>query len=102
MQGNNYQIDKAPLLNIPIPKTSKENQQPFIKLVDQILSLKKAGKDTQKLEDKIDLMVYKLYELTYEEAKVVDPEVDKVLESFGISKADFERMSVEKLARIYM
>ena len=42
-------------------------------------------------------MVNKLYELTYEEIKIVDPEVDKVLTSFGLSKADYELMSVEEL-----
>ena len=73
MQGNNFQIDKEPLINIPIKKISKENQQPFINIVDQILFLKKSGKDTQMLEDKIDLMVYKIYELSYEEVKIVDP-----------------------------
>ncbi len=72
MQGNNYQVDKEPLINIPIKKISKENQQSFIKLVDKILTDKKAGKDTQKLEDKIDLMVYKLYDLKKEEIKIVE------------------------------
>ncbi|MEA3475288.1 MAG: TaqI-like C-terminal specificity domain-containing protein [Candidatus Cloacimonadota bacterium] len=57
---------------IPIPKISKEDRQPFIKIVDQILSLKKEGKDTQLLEDKIDIMVYKLYALTEEEIKIVE------------------------------
>ena len=40
-------------------------------------------------------MVYKLYELTYEEVKIVDPEADKVLASFGLCKADYEMMSFE-------
>ncbi|MBL7086108.1 MAG: Eco57I restriction-modification methylase domain-containing protein [Candidatus Cloacimonetes bacterium] len=100
MQGNNFQIDKEPLLNIPIPKISEANQQPFIKIVDQILIDKKAGKDTQQLEDKIDLMVYKLYELTYEEAKIVDSQLDEVLAQFDLSKADYERMSLEELAEM--
>ena len=30
--------------------------------------------DTTDLENQIDVMVYKLYELTYEEVKIVDPE----------------------------
>ena len=45
-------------------------------------------------------MVYKLYGLTYEELKTVDENVDKVLASFGLSKADYEWMSVQELARI--
>ncbi len=42
-------------------------------------------------------MVYKLYELTYEEVKIVDHEADKVLESFSLSKEEYERMSVSDI-----
>lgn len=80
-----------------ITKKSKNTgkfQQPFILIVDQILSLKKAGKDTTYLENQIDIMVYKLYGLTYDEVKIIDPGFDKVLESFGLSKEDFARISV--------
>jgi len=45
-------------------------------------------------------MVYTLYELTYEEVKIVDSEVGKVPASFGLSKADYEKMSVVDLARL--
>ena len=41
------------------------------------------GKTTQHIEDKIDLMVYKLYELNYEEVKIVDP-------SFVLSREEYE------------
>ncbi len=49
-----------------------ESQQPFISLVDQILELKKAGKDTQELENEIDRLVYRLYDLTAEEIAIVE------------------------------
>ncbi|NQV18641.1 MAG: hypothetical protein HQ534_08880 [Armatimonadetes bacterium] len=52
------------------------------------------------LEDKIDLMVYKLYELTYEEVKIVDPVIDKVLISFGLNKAGYERRGIEELVEM--
>lgn len=87
------------LETFPISKISDEHQQYFIKLVDQILIDKKASKDTQILEDKIDLMVYKLYELSYEEVKIVDPEVDKVLASVVLNKKDFEQMNVDELSK---
>jgi hypothetical protein len=35
-------------------------------------------------------MVYKLYELTYEEVKIIDPEIDKI-----ISKADYEKFQLQ-------
>ncbi len=80
------------VLQIPIPKVIIKNeseQQPFIKLVDQILLDKKAGKATQHLEDKIDLMVYKLYELTYDEVLIVDPECP-------FSKEEYEKFELER------
>jgi len=46
-------------------------------------------------------MVYKLYELTYEEVKIVDPEFDNVFVDFGLSTEDYERLSVEELAESY-
>jgi len=84
----------------PIPKISKENQLPFIKLVDKILIDKKAGKDTQKLEDKIDLMVYKLYELTYEEVKIIEENIDEVLTTFGINRENYKQVTLEEIARL--
>jgi hypothetical protein len=50
------------------------NQEKFVALVDNILLYKTQGKDTTALEQQIDNMVYKLYELTYEEVKIIDPE----------------------------
>ena len=41
MQGNNYQIDKEPLINIPIPVLPQELQDPIIELVNKILDIKK-------------------------------------------------------------
>jgi uncharacterized protein YuzE len=48
---------------------------PFITLVDQILAAKQKDPQTvtSALESQIDIMVYKLYGITYEEVKIVDP-----------------------------
>ncbi|EAL5466878.1 class I SAM-dependent DNA methyltransferase, partial [Campylobacter coli] len=66
MQGNNYQIDKEPLLNIPIVTINSKNQKiadELINLVDEILKAKEQDKNanTQELENKINSLVYKLY-----------------------------------------
>lgn len=73
MQGSNYQVDKEPLLNIPIPTATLEQQEPIIALVDKILAAKKADSaaDTSKLEGEIDKIVYKLYDLTDEEISLI-------------------------------
>jgi len=52
---------------IPIPKVSESQQQPFIKRVEQILALKQRGEDTRELENEIDAMVFDLYQLTEQE-----------------------------------
>ncbi len=69
------------LKNIPVPKLKDLNQKPFIQLVDQILSITKEddyldNPDKQakvkRLEKEIDQLVYKLYDLTSEEIKIVE------------------------------
>ncbi len=77
MQGNNYQIDKEPLMNIPLIKITKSNKpttDKIIALVDKILQAK--AKDpkanTQELEKEIDALVYQLYSLTDEEIKTIE------------------------------
>jgi hypothetical protein len=56
----------------PIKVISIESQQPFIDLVDIILAKKANNEDTSLEEREIDLMVYKLYDLTEEEIKIVE------------------------------
>ncbi|EDO6816476.1 TPA: Eco57I restriction-modification methylase domain-containing protein [Campylobacter coli] len=77
MQGNNYQIDKEPLLNIPIVDTNSKNKKladELINLVDEILKAKEQDKNanTQELENKINSLVYKLYNLTEDEIKIIE------------------------------
>jgi adenine-specific DNA-methyltransferase len=95
MQGNNYQIDKEPLLGIPIYKPSNQEQQPIVALVDRILSLAGNGDypgnpaeppAVKELEHKIDQIVYQLYGLTEEEIAIVEGTFVKDNEA-GISSA---------------
>lgn len=70
-------VDNIEKLPIKLPK----DQQPFIKLVDEILLITKdkdyleneqKQKKVKELQDKIDSLVYKLYDLTPEEIKIVE------------------------------
>ena len=69
--GIDGEIKINKLENLPIPKIDEEKQKPFIELVDKILALKKEQKDTKELEDKIDEMVYKLYDLNEDEIETI-------------------------------
>lgn len=57
-----------------LPIKIPADQNPFITLVDQILTAKKADPhaDTSALEKQIDEMVYHLYELTEDEIKIIE------------------------------
>ncbi|WRC30429.1 Eco57I restriction-modification methylase domain-containing protein [Helicobacter pylori] len=77
VQGNNYQIDKEPLMNIPLIKITKSNKptaDKIIALVDKILKSKEKDPkaNTQELEKEIDALVYQLYNLTDEEIKIIE------------------------------
>lgn len=74
LRGNDYHIYPEHIRNIPVPNASMEEQQPVISLVDKILAAKKENPsaDTSAEERQIDLLVYRLYNLTFEEAKIID------------------------------
>ncbi len=77
MQGNNYQIDKEPLMNIPIPKINAKNQtivNQIIALVDEILDIKNKDSNANilHLESEIDRLVYALYKLDSKEIKIIE------------------------------
>jgi len=100
-KGDMLELYQKPLSEIPIAKAKDKQQNVIVEIVDQILQKKEHKEETIHLENQIDLMVYKLYELTYEEVKIVDPQFDNVLVEFGLSKEDYERLSVEELAESY-
>lgn len=60
--------------------------------IDKILTAKKQNPDadTKVLETQIDIMVYKLYNLTYDEIKIIDPEIEKI-----ISKEEYEKYEIK-------
>ncbi len=79
--STNNHVNVYELEDLPFVKLSYSNQKPFIQLVDQILSITKdedylENPDKQakvkRLEKEIDKLVYKLYELTPEEIKIVE------------------------------
>ena len=74
---------------LPIPDIPSEQQAPIIAIVDKIIAAKQKdpNADTIELEKQIDLMVYKLYNLTYEEVKIVEPD-------FAMSRADYENFQM--------
>lgn len=62
------------LKNFPLPTISPKDQKALIDYVDKIFKNKEENKDTSDIESKIDQMVYRLYDLTDEEIKIVEGE----------------------------
>ncbi|MBO7477328.1 MAG: hypothetical protein J6U04_05285 [Salinivirgaceae bacterium] len=91
--GDSYVETKIThLLKFTIPSISSEQRQKIIALVDQILVAKKQDPQVgSELENKIkgwekeiDLLVYHLYGLTYDEAKMIDETITE--EDFAATK----------------
>lgn len=80
-------ISKTYLEKLPIPEISKEIENQLNDLVNIIMEKKSidSNTDTSKEEQEIDLIVYKLYGLTYDEVKVVDSET-------SITEEEYEAM----------
>lgn len=74
MRGGYYTYTPTYIENFYIPNLTPKEQKPFIALADKILKLKAKDSttDTSTLESEIDSLVYKLYNLTENEIKIVE------------------------------
>ena len=79
---NKSTIEEFPLVNVPKPIQKK-----LAELSKKAHKLSADNKSIEHLEKEIDNLVYKLYELTYDEIKEIDPE-------FSLSKKDYESLKL--------
>jgi len=84
------QVKPQRIKQMPIIEPTKEQAKKINVLIDKILAAKQkdSDADTTKLEHEIDVLVYKLYELTYVEVKIIDKD-------FWLSEDEYEKISVE-------
>lgn len=80
-KGESLELYQKPLSEIPIKKADVQAQNKFVSIVDKILAItqtedylqnQEKQEAVKKYEKQIDVMVYKLYELTYEEILTID------------------------------
>lgn len=80
-KGETLELITKPLSEIPIKKADSNTQNKFVAIVDKILNITKqedylenidSQNKVKEYEKQIDIMVYKLYELTYEEVLIID------------------------------
>ena len=82
--GGAYTLKRETVNDFPIKIITEKKQKPFVSRVEKILSAKIKTQDTTALEQEIDVMVYKLYELTYDEVKVI-------VKDFWLSKEEYDK-----------
>ena len=70
--GGAYTLKHATIQQLPIVIT--ENQSIIIDLVNDILQKAQQGKDIFEVEIKLNSLVYRLYQLSYQEVKIIDPD----------------------------
>jgi len=83
-----FQFQPPQLRILPIPTIdgiTKKIKEKIEKLVDKILLTKKKNPtaDTSDLENQIDICVYKLYDLSYADVKIIDP-------NFSLEEEEYE------------
>jgi hypothetical protein len=90
MQGANYQVDNEPLQQIPIAMPTELEQSRLTDKVNLILDLKADNPlaNTSLIEYEIDIIVYHLYDITYDEILAIDPETTITREEYENYKLD--------------
>ena len=91
-RGGYFSYGATVLERIPLCYPNGESKKKILSLVETIISEKKKDftSDTTALEYEIDLMVYALYGLTYEEVLLVDNEF-----KYKLSKEAYEKLLAE-------
>lgn len=80
LRGGFFRFKTKYIEGFPVPNLNKSNEN-IVKsinmLVDRILYCKKKNPniDTSMEENEIDSLVYHLYDLTYDEVKIIDPKI---------------------------
>lgn len=76
-----YDINNFPL-NVP------KEMNLFNKIIVEMNECKKRNLDISGLENKLDYMIYKLYKLTFEEVRLIDP-------LFSLTKSEYSKIIIE-------
>jgi hypothetical protein len=84
------EVKPIQLFKLPIVVPQRQIQIVLENIVNKIITAKKGDlhADTSDLEKAIDRLVYKLYQLTYHEVKIIDPE-------FELTEQEYTAIKIE-------
>ncbi len=88
LAGGYLAINKSTIEEFPLVDVSKPNQKKLAELSKKAHKLTAESKSIEHLENEIDNIVYKLYELTYGEVKAIDPDFPLSAKEYGAIKLD--------------
>jgi adenine-specific DNA-methyltransferase len=72
LSGGYIRFDIPYLQKIPIVVPSQKEQEIIAKFTEEVIQLKLKKIDTKKLESQIDQLIYKLYNLSKEDIKIIE------------------------------
>ena len=86
LEGDTFKSKNAIIQNFPIPKVNEDREKPLVDIVDEIVNIKGGNPfaDTSSLEKRVNILVYHLYGLTYDEVLIVDQKTP-------ITREEYER-----------
>lgn len=87
-KGEMLELYQVPLSEIPISKRLKKRIALFEDKANQGIDFSSRGQLNQMFLSEVDHLVYRLYDLTYNEVKLIDPEV-------SLSKKEYEAIKLE-------
>ena len=87
LRGGDYHVVPEHIRNIPIPIPTDNFKSHITDIVKELMELKSQNANTSSLENQIDLMIYKLYKLTYYEVKTIDC-------NFTMSEAEYNSYQI--------
>ena len=73
--------------DFPLPEVTLEQKSLLVSLVQEAMEKHRHGENSQAIESEIDLIVYHLYNLTYDEVLIVDPETP-------ITREEYEKQEI--------
>jgi hypothetical protein len=82
LEGDTFKSKNSILQDFHIPIADESTIQMLNSLVDRIMQYPEKQDELQR---QIDFIVYKLYRLTYDEVKIVDPQTSITKESYDVS-----------------
>ena len=80
------EVKPIQLFKLPIVVSQRQVQIVLENIVNKIITAKKGDRhaDTSGLEKECDQLVYKLYQLTYDEVKIIDPEFELTEQKYTV------------------